>query len=263
MIHTNDIINYYAYSTIQYIDLFTRKLPPHTIDSNRKTAPRFCGLVFTLNGSATFSLNGTPYKVNPQTILHAGPSMDIHMETSTECWEYVVIHYEAHSEIQHLQHKTFQIICEQINKISYYVQQLLKYEQLPGALVKIKCQVYLYQLIETILCSIKRASASNCIDQAIQYINENYQLPISISEIAEEVQCDRRRLSYLFEKQIGLSPIQYLTEYRLKQAKLLLRSTQIPINEIADYVGYSDAYYFCKLFKKHYHCTPTQYRKSL
>lgn len=263
MIETNDLISCFANHPIQYKDLFKRTLPANTIDTNRKTAACVSGLVFTIAGQATFSLNGQQYKVNRDTILHAGPSMDIKIETTTEDWEYVVIHYLSYLEEQSLHNQHFILECSENNKVDYFIQQILSFDQLPGALMKLKCQLYLYQLIETLLLSIKIQTTTDCIEQAISYINDNYQLPITISAIADVINCDRRRLAYLFEKQIGLSPIQYLTEYRLKQAKYLLRSTSIPINEIAEYVGYTDPYYFCKLFKKHYSCTPTQFRKSM
>lgn len=263
MIDPNTLISYFANNPIQYKDLFKRTLQANTIDTNRNTAPQVSGLVFTLSGEATFSLNGQPYPVNRNTILHAGPSMDIKIETTTKDWEYVVIHYTSFAQNNSLQNSHFSLEYNEQNKVDYYLQQVIRYDKLPGALMQLKCQLYLYQLVETVLLSTKINTCTDSIEQAIQFINENYKQPITISEIAEYIECDRRRLAYLFEKQIGLSPIQYLTEYRLKQAKQLLRSTNIPINEIAEYVGYTDPYYFCKLFKKHYACTPTEYRKSM
>ena len=263
MVDNNTLISYFANNPIQYKDLFKRTLHAHSLDTNRKTAPQVSGLVFTLSGEATFSLNGHPYLVNRHTILNAGPSMDIKIETTTNHWEYVVVHYVCFTKSSTLHNNHFSFNYNDQNKVDYLLHQLLRYDQLPGALMQLKCQLYLYQLIETVLFSSKIQTSTNYIEQAIDFINENYKQPITITEIADYIQCDRRKLSYLFEKQIGLSPIQYLTEYRLRQAKQLLRSTNIPINEVAEYVGYNDPYYFCKLFKKHYECTPTQYRKDM
>jgi AraC-like DNA-binding protein len=263
MLDIHHLIAYFSKAPIQYQDLFIKCLPAHSVDTNRRTAALRNGLVFTLRGNAIFSLNGAPYEANIHTVIHAGPSMEIKMETASTDWEYVVVHYQSLHEKSPLYEQHFSISCTEHKKLQSFLQKLIKYDQLPGSLMQMKCQVILYQLIEHLLIHAKIQTASNFIDAAISYINAHFREQLSVAEIAQIVDCDRRRFAYLFEKQVGLSPIQYLTEYRLKQAKQLLQATNIPINEISLNVGYIDPYYFCKLFKKHYHCTPTQYRKSL
>ena len=54
--------------------------------------------------------------------------------------------------------------------------------------------------------------------------------------------------------------IEYLTEYRIQQAVRLLEETTIPVREIAFRVGYADAGYFSKVFKRHVGVTPSDYR---
>ena len=67
--------------------------------------------------------------------------------------------------------------------------------------------------------------------------------------------------SNLFKRELGKSFTEYLTEYRMKKAKELLRMSNQNINEIADTLGYSDARYFSKAFKKEVGIKPTDYRK--
>ena len=57
--------------------------------------------------------------------------------------------------------------------------------------------------------------------------------------------------------------LEYLTSYRIERAEELLRQTDIPVREIAPRVGYTDANYFTKVFKRHCGCTPTDYRSRL
>lgn len=261
-ISINDTIKYFTQSSIQFTDLFTTALPANTVDGNRFTAPYCNGLVFTLSGQATFSLNGVEFELNKQTALHAGPSMLINITTPPNTsWEYIVIHFNTYKNVPSLANEPFTLELGDNNKVSYFIQQLMQYNKLPGDLMHFKCQLYFMQLIDTILVGAKMQNANNFVDHALSIMIENYYRPLSINEIAETIGCERRKLSYLFEKQTGMTPIQYLTEYRLKQAKNLLRSTQLPIGEIAQLVGYSDIYYFCRVFKKNYAMTPTQYRR--
>lgn len=264
MLPINEMIKYFAQSTVQFTDLFVTSLAPGVIDGKRRTAPIVCGFVVTLSGSAVFSLNGEKYELNKNAILHAGPSMQLEMEAKNDLpWEYAVIHYR-HMEGElpyHNQH--FLIEIGDNHKVDYFVQQLIYHEALPDDLMRLKCRLLFQQFVETILVCAKVHTSNNTVDQALTYLTEHYMEPLTIAEVAEQVGCERRRLSYLFEKQVGMSPIKYLTEIRLKHAIKLLRTTDMPIYKIAEHVGYPDSFYFCRLFKKHYAMSPTQFRAQV
>lgn len=262
-IQTNDLIKYFANSTVQYSDLFVTSLGPNVHDHNRNTAPCFNGLVITLSGSANFSLNGEVYAIQKGVILHAGPNMAIDITvTSEEPWHYTVLHYEMISSPFSVEIGHFKIETGHHHKLDYLVHQLIYFEKIPGDLNRLKCKSLFMQLVEFFVICAKMQTSNNVVDQAITFMTEHYTLPITIAEIAEEVGCDRRRLAYLFDKQTGMSPIQFLTEIRLKQSRELLRTTSIPIKDIAELIGYQDAFYFCRVFKKQYHLTPTNFRKQ-
>ena len=55
---------------------------------------------------------------------------------------------------------------------------------------------------------------------------------------------------------------EYIALLRCKKAANLLKKTNLPIQEISSYVGYSDNNYFAKVFKKNYDMTPTEFRKA-
>jgi len=65
-----------------------------------------------------------------------------------------------------------------------------------------------------------------------------------------------------FRKYLHTTPINYLISYRLNEAAVLLRKTEKKIITISNETGFNNVDYFCKLFKKHYHLTPTEYRKK-
>ena len=69
-------------------------------------------------------------------------------------------------------------------------------------------------------------------------------------------------LSRLFRSITGLSCIDYVIEYRLTKARGLLRTTDKPIIEIAFDTGFNNISYFNRTFKKHFHQTPTEFRKN-
>lgn len=216
-IQTNDLIKFFANSAIQYADLFVTSLAPNVHDTNRNTAPCLNGIVITLSGSANFSLNGEVYTIHKGVILHAGPNMAIDIKvTSKEPWHYTVLHYEMLNRPCSMDIGHFEIVTGHHHKLDYLVHQLIHFEKIPGDMNRLKCKSLFLQLVEFIVICAKMQTSNNVVDQAITFITEHYNLPITIAEIAEEVGCDRRRFAYLFDKQIGMSPIQFLTEIRLK-----------------------------------------------
>ena len=66
----------------------------------------------------------------------------------------------------------------------------------------------------------------------------------------------------LFRSYLDDTPVHYLLRYRLQEAAKQLITTEKKITVIAQSSGFENAEYFCKSFKKHYHMTPTEYRRK-
>lgn len=99
------------------------------------------------------------------------------------------------------------------------------------------------------------------VDEVMRYIEENYaDDELSLNLIASHVNFSPNHLSMIFSQQTGQTFIKYLTEYRMKKAKELLRCTGKRSSVISAEVGYKDSHYFSYLFKKTQGMTPTQYR---
>ena len=96
----------------------------------------------------------------------------------------------------------------------------------------------------------------------LQYIHGNFQEELTLDILADFMHLNKNYLSQLFKKEVGLSFIAYLTHYRINQAKLLLRSSQRQLADVASDVGYSDPAYFSRIFKKMTHVSPNQYRQQ-
>ena len=99
------------------------------------------------------------------------------------------------------------------------------------------------------------------IKTALTYIKDNYQEKIYISHLAEQVSLNEQYFSRLFKKVIGHSPMEYINEYRVKQARRLLEKTDLLVTEICLECGYSNLGNFLREFRKYTGTTPLQYRK--
>lgn len=105
--------------------------------------------------------------------------------------------------------------------------------------------------------------ASNFIEEAVRYVQNNYKDSICLEDIAKSCGVSKVHLSRKFKEKIGIGLNEYIAIYRLKTAKeLLLTRDKMSICEIAFDCGFNDSNYFSWLFKKTYGVTPSQYRKN-
>jgi len=94
------------------------------------------------------------------------------------------------------------------------------------------------------------------------YIEEHYSEHISIDELAKMASLSKGYFFREFKKQFGVSPLAHQQLIRIEAAKTLLKTTTLRCNEIAWQVGFSDVYFFHRIFKKHIGLTPIQFRKT-
>ncbi|HBA68101.1 MAG TPA: AraC family transcriptional regulator [Lachnospiraceae bacterium] len=100
------------------------------------------------------------------------------------------------------------------------------------------------------------------VDEALKYIESSYCDPITVQNIADYLSINRSYLSRLFKSITGISIQDYLLDYRIRQACILLKNSNLSIRAIARSVSYVDALYFSKLFHQKKGMTPSGYRKS-
>ncbi|MCY6960170.1 response regulator transcription factor [Clostridium brassicae] len=95
---------------------------------------------------------------------------------------------------------------------------------------------------------------------ALNYIENNFRDNIMLKDVANYMKFSTTYLSKRFKKDMGTNFNKYLTQKRIEEAKKMLESTNISINDIAFDVGYNEPNYFCKVFKKLEGVTPSEYR---
>ena len=102
-------------------------------------------------------------------------------------------------------------------------------------------------------------SANSYVQKGIEYISSNYSYAITVEDIADYVGVSRSHLYRVFMLNVGKSPIDYLTEYRINEACKLLRAGNLSIAEVAVSVGFFDQFYFSRVFKRAKGVPPSKY----
>lgn len=107
-----------------------------------------------------------------------------------------------------------------------------------------------------------RGRDAETVRSAVQFIEQRYSYAISVEDVADYVGVSRSTLFRVFTRQMGLSPKEYLDNYRIDKARFLLRHSELTIGAIAVSVGYDNGLYFSKAFKKITGQTPSSYRQD-
>lgn len=97
----------------------------------------------------------------------------------------------------------------------------------------------------------------------LRFIRENYSRPITLDDAARSVFLSPFYLSHSLKDELGITFIEYLTRVRMEEAKKLLADKSLSMQAVAESVGYDDASYFSKVFKKNVGVTPNKYRTTL
>ncbi len=100
------------------------------------------------------------------------------------------------------------------------------------------------------------------IKKMIEYVRENYAQKLSLDEIAAAADISSRECTRCFHRCLGMTPIQYVTQYRLQAATDLLLSTTESVLEISEACGFSSPSYFSRTFSEALGCTPKKYRAA-
>ncbi|BDA72124.1 Transcriptional Regulator, AraC family [Calothrix sp. PCC 7716] len=101
------------------------------------------------------------------------------------------------------------------------------------------------------------------LSNVLTYISDNLERDLTLTELKNVVQMSTYHFSRLFKQSTGLTPHQYVINYRIERAKVLLAQKQLSIADIGECIGFRNPSHFTALFRKHTTMTPKVYRENL
>jgi AraC-like DNA-binding protein len=99
------------------------------------------------------------------------------------------------------------------------------------------------------------------VEHTKEFLAERYDQPLSLSDIAAEVQLSPEHLARRFKRQTGRSVFEFLRELRIESSVALLLSSKLRVGEIAGRTGFSSAAVFCRNFQRAKGCSPLAFRR--
>lgn len=108
--------------------------------------------------------------------------------------------------------------------------------------------------------SLQTANYSPVIQQVLKLVKDTYTENWTLMELGDRFHTHPVYLGQLFRKETGVSFSSYVNRYRIEQAKKLLRETNLKVNQVAREVGYWEAAYFYRQFRKYVGVSPMEYK---
>ncbi|RXZ82309.1 AraC family transcriptional regulator [Paenibacillaceae bacterium] len=222
-----------------------------------------CGLIIALKGEADFICDDISYAMYPGKAMLVGKDRQLEIVVHTAEFEYFLVHYlpvVAASEQMQLTKNVNELQIDMDAALLQLIEHLRRFSNTIGNIELLGKKTLFYQLLNKALLSERyrqNSESQSMIEQTIEYIRKNYMESITLESLAKQNGMKAKYFSYLFHKYTGIGPINYLIQYRMNLAYELLMTASFSVREIARSVGYSDAYYFSRLFKKHNGMSPT------
>ncbi len=230
---------------------------------------------YVTKGYGTFKFNGKVYNLKQGDIFILLKGMQVEYVASIDDpWEYYWIGFSGSNANEYLNRTSITnscvANCEENSKIPQIILNMCEISKTynPSRSDDILLLKELYSLLYALIeefpkpFEYKDNELHTYIQDALNFINSNYMHSITVQEIADYVNLSRSYLYKMFIKNLGISPQRYLINLRMYKATLLLKSTKLPIGEVASNVGYSDSLLFSKTFSKHFSMSPLNYRNN-
>lgn len=236
----------------------------------------FTELFYVVDGKGEFNIQGQRFPVKANDFVIINPQVE-HTELSSpdEPLEYIVL------GIRGLSFSNLTPVSEGGHPFSFFnlrdeQKDILRYL---NAMVQeatsqsMSYELVCHNLLEILLIKIlrhqhfdlevgKQSKATKDISFIKHYLETYYHESIQLEDLASMTHLSRFYISHSFKKEIGMSPMEYLIDIRIKESKILLRTTNYSISQVADIVGFTTPTYFSKQFRKSTGISPTDYREQ-
>ena len=210
---------------------------------------------YIISGCGIYKIKNKTHKVHTGEMFVIPPYEETYYEADSEDpWNYIWIGFTTNGNLP--TQLPYIIKCPEASKIFIAMKNCENLTNARSAYLSAKLWDLFALLLET------KNSTFDYVDNALECIHSEYMHDITVEEIAKRLNLDRTYFSVIFKRKVGVSPKQYLLNYRMNVAISLMNSNNASVSIIAHSVGYTDLYTFSKAFKRHFGISPTKYSKE-
>lgn len=228
---------------------------------------------YVMGGKGIYQVGEKKYHISKGQIFLIEPeSLTFYQADKEEPWTYLWVGFggtEAKSFIQDVGLNSRQLVCqcEGGEELKEIVFSMLKHtKSTTENLYYLQGRLFDFFSVLAREITLRQfeddTTESMYVQEAIDYIKNNYSQGITVNDIADYLALNRSYLYTVFKKSLNISPKAFLTKFRISRAKEQLTLTDFSIEYIAHSCGYKSALNFEKAFKQETGGTPSKYRKE-
>ena len=231
-----------------------------------------------LKGKGVLSVEGKTTAVHAGQMFITKPGEDAWYRASkSDPWLYCWMAYDGSKARQFTEATGFSDGVNTMNcKINPMQFHTLVKRTLDHASVNLSGELYrLGYLMEFLALAMESAqqtcttqkhlpeyNSSVYVEYAVKYFESDY-TNITVNDVARLIGINRSYLTAIFKKKMGVSPQEYLMRCRMEHARAMLAESNLPVQDIAQRIGYENAMTFSRIFKIYYGLSPRNYRLDL
>ena len=224
---------------------------------------------YVISGKGIYKVDDIKYCVNAgEAFLIYPDTICTYIADSAEPWQYSWVAFNGADAKRLVELTDFSLNRPvlQIPKSVELEKKIEKIYSIANSSVESEIEMVgrLYLLWSALVNISKKPSSTSAhgnkhMKSALRFIHDNFSRSISVNDISKHVGISPSYLYRLFMKTQNISPSDYLTEYRIDHACVLLRTGKYIVGEVANSVGYEDQLYFSRSFKKIKGIPPSEY----
>ncbi|MDR3595975.1 AraC family transcriptional regulator [Clostridium sp.] len=229
---------------------------------------------FVLKGSGVFYVNGKSYKIKENQGFLICPNIVTYYEADNEePWVYTWVGFkgikaENYLKLANLDQENPVFECAEVDFVQKCFEDMRKATELRYGR-ELRLQGLLIMFLSELIEEVGKNVIINSnykelyIKKSMLFVETNYSSKLSISEMAKSVGLNKNYFSTFFKENMGVTPQQYIIEYRINKACELMSNQGLTIGDISRSVGYDDTLGFSKIFKKEKGMSPKKYRENI
>ena len=223
------------------------------------------GLVYKFSGKTAYRFypENVTVQVNPGRILYL-PEGCSYQVTTLEPGECIAVNFSAQVQLPDgiTQSRPFcvQTASPKLESLFVHLHDSFQNRLQPDTRGEYTVTAVLYEILGTLCTPVRNGEKR--LEQALLLLRQRLgDAGLTVAELAQEAGMSQSYFRKRFIQVYGIPPVRYILLLRIAQGRKLLAETRMPVSAVAEACGFSDVYYFSRVFAKHTGFSPTAYRR--
>lgn len=244
----------------EVLNVYSGKFPVCSTSVKARESDCF---VYVLSDGAEYIFGGVSHTAKKGDVIYLARGSSYEIKVTESNYQYIVVNFTFDTTLI-LENAVF---SSDLKDLFVEFSKILKLFMLGGFSNQLEIKSLLYHIYSVIstdtaykYTSVSQRQIFKSIENKL--LENAFDSALNITEIIKSTKISEVHFRRIFKQIYGVSPISYVTNIRINQAKNLLSTSNTPIQKIAEECGYTSSYYFTRAFKRITKMTPSEYRAS-